>query len=50
VKIKAAKHVLCEKPLSMTVAEAETLLEVRARTGVKIVEALVVDCHPQCCG
>jgi len=44
---EAGKHVLCEKPLSMTVAEAETLLAVRARTGVKIGEAFMVDCHPQ---
>src|SRR5258707_2745545 len=39
---QAGKHVLCEKPLSMTVAEAETLLEVRARTGVKIGEAFMI--------
>jgi len=48
--IKAAeadKHVLCEKPLSLTVAEAESLLAVRARTGVKIGEAFMVNCHPQ---
>jgi predicted dehydrogenase len=44
---EAGKHVLCEKPLSLTVAEAETLLAVRARTGVKIGEAFMVDCHPQ---
>ncbi len=44
---EAGKHVLCEKPLSMTVAEAETLLAVHARTGVKIGEAFMVDCHPQ---
>jgi len=44
---EAGKHVLCEKPLSMTVAEAKTLLAVRARTGVKIGEAFMVDCHPQ---
>jgi len=48
--IKAAeadKHVLCEKPLSLTVAEAESLLAVRARTGVKIGEAFMVNYHPQ---
>lgn len=44
---EAGKHVLCEKPLSMTVAEAEQLLAVRARTGVKIGEAFMVNCHPQ---
>lgn len=44
---EAGKHVLCEKPLSMTVAEAESLLAVRARTGVKIGEAFMVNCHPQ---
>ncbi len=44
---EAGKHVLCEKPLSLTVAEAETLLEVRARTGVKIGEAFMIRSHPQ---
>jgi predicted dehydrogenase len=44
---EAGKHVLCEKPLALTVAEAETLLDVRARTGVKIGEALVIVHHPQ---
>jgi predicted dehydrogenase len=39
---EAGKHVLCEKPLSMTAAEARTLLEVRARTGVKICEAFMI--------
>jgi predicted dehydrogenase len=39
---EAGKHVLCEKPLSMTVAEAKSLLEVRARTGVKISEAFMI--------
>jgi predicted dehydrogenase len=43
----AGKHVLCEKPISLTVAEAETLLAVRARTGVKIGEAFMVRSHPQ---
>jgi predicted dehydrogenase len=44
---EAGKHVLCEKPMSLTVAEAETLLAVRTRTGVKIGEAFMVNCHPQ---
>jgi predicted dehydrogenase len=44
---EAGKHVLCEKPIGMNVAEAETLLAVRARTGVRIGEAFMVRCHPQ---
>jgi predicted dehydrogenase len=39
---EAGKHVLCEKPLSMNVAEAKTLLDVRDRTGVKICEAFMI--------
>ena len=39
---EAGKHVLCEKPISMNVAEAKTLLDVRARTGVKICEAFMI--------
>jgi len=44
---EAGKHVLCEKPLGMTAAEAKTLLAVRERTGVKIGEAFMVNTHPQ---
>lgn len=44
---EAGKHVLCEKPLSMTVAEAKTLLAVQQRTGVTIGEAFMVRTHPQ---
>ena len=44
---EAGKHVLCEKPLSLTVAEAETLLAVRARSGVKIGEAFMIRSYPQ---
>jgi predicted dehydrogenase len=39
---EAGKHVLCEKPISLTASEAKTLLEVRARTGVKIGEAFMI--------
>lgn len=44
---EAGKHVLCEKPISLTLAEALTLLDVRKRTGVKIGEAFMVRTHPQ---
>jgi len=44
---EAGKHVLCEKPLSLSVAEAKTLLAVRDRCGVKIGEAVMVKTHPQ---
>jgi predicted dehydrogenase len=44
---EAGKHVLCEKPLSLSVAEAKELLRVRDRTGVKIGEAFMVKTHPQ---
>jgi predicted dehydrogenase len=39
---EAGKHVLCEKPISLSAAEAKTLLEVRTRTGVKIGEAFMI--------
>ena len=48
--IKAAesgKHVLCEKPVGLNVAEARALLAARDRTGVKIGEAFMVRTHPQ---
>jgi predicted dehydrogenase len=44
---EAGKHVLCEKPLSLTVAEAKMLLAVREHCGVKIGEAFMVKTHPQ---
>jgi predicted dehydrogenase len=44
---EAGKHVLCEKPVSLTVAEARTLLAARDRTGVKVGEAFMVRTHPQ---
>jgi predicted dehydrogenase len=44
---EAGKHVLCEKPISLTAKEAQTLIAVRDRTGVKIGEAFMVRTHPQ---
>lgn len=44
---EAGKHVLCEKPIALNAAEAETLLAVRERTGVKIGEAFMVKTYPQ---
>lgn len=47
---EAGKHVLCEKPLSLTVAEAKELVAVRERTGVKIQEAFMVRTNLQWLG
>ena len=44
---EAGKHVLCEKPIGLTAAEAEELVRVRDRTGVRIQEAFMVRTHPQ---
>jgi predicted dehydrogenase len=47
---EAGKHVLCEKPIGRTAAEARALLDVRDRTGVRIEEAFMVRSHPQWIG
>ncbi len=44
---EAGKHVLCEKPISITVTEARALLAVQQRTGILIAEAFMVRNHPQ---
>lgn len=44
---QAGKHVLCEKPIALSVAEASELLLARDQTGVKIGEAFMVRVHPQ---
>ena len=44
---EAGKHVLCEKPVALSAAEARTLLAARDRTGVQIGEAFMVRTHPQ---
>jgi len=45
--INAGKHVLCEKPIGLTVAEAEQLIEARDRSKRKVQEAFMVRTHPQ---
>jgi predicted dehydrogenase len=44
---EAGKHILCEKPVGMNVAETLELLAVRNRTGVVMGEAFMVQVHPQ---
>jgi predicted dehydrogenase len=44
---EAGKHVLCEKPIGLTAADADRVLAVRDRTGVLIQEAFMVRTHPQ---
>jgi predicted dehydrogenase len=44
---EAGKHVLCEKPIALTVDETHELIAARDRTGVRIGEAFMVHVHPQ---
>jgi predicted dehydrogenase len=43
----AGKHVLCEKPIATTAAEARRLVAARDRAGVVICEAAMVRMHPR---
>ena len=45
--MEAGKHVLCEKPLVLSVAEGEEMIRVRDRCGVKAGEAFMVKSSPQ---
>ena len=44
---ESGKHVLCEKPIALTVAEAKRLIAVRDVTVNQIQEAFMVRAHPQ---
>jgi predicted dehydrogenase len=43
---RAGKHVLCEKPLAMTAAEAEEMVRTCANEGVLLMEAFMYRLHP----
>lgn len=46
--LQAGKHVLCEKPIGLSVAEAETLREASAQfPHLKVMEAFMYRRHPQ---
>src|SRR5580658_2467117 len=44
---EAGKHVLCEKPIALSVAETRDLIAARDRANVKIGEAFMARTHPQ---
>ena len=44
---EAGKHVLCEKPIGLSVSEVRQLIDARDRAGVKIGEAFMARTHPQ---
>jgi len=44
---RAGKHILCEKPLGVSAAEAEEMAAAAAENGVVLMEAMAYRCHPQ---
>lgn len=45
--MEAGKHVLCEKPIALTVTDVEKMIGVRDKCGVKAGEAFMVKSNPQ---
>src|ERR1041385_3515438 len=44
---RGKKHILCEKPLAVSRAEADAMLEAVKANGVFFMEAFMYRCHPQ---
>jgi D-xylose 1-dehydrogenase (NADP+, D-xylono-1,5-lactone-forming) len=45
--LQAKKHVLCEKPLAVTVEQGATMIEAASANGVLLMEAFMYRFHPQ---
>ena len=43
---RAGKHILCEKPLAMTSADARSMIDACEEAGVKLMEAFMYRLHP----
>ncbi len=44
---EAGKHILCEKPLAISVEECERMFAAAEANGVQLMEAFMYRCHPQ---
>jgi predicted dehydrogenase len=45
--LRAGKHVLCEKPLALTLAEMDAMIATSKETGKRLMEAFMYRHHPQ---
>jgi len=45
--ITAGKHVLCEKPFALSLAEADAMISASRKTGMVLAEAFMYRHHPQ---
>ena len=48
--LRAGKHVLCEKPFAMSVAESQEMFDIAEKSGRVLVEAFMHRSHPLSCG